>query len=73
MYTQAIDTIGENLPIPSRNARKQVIYFLIEFIKVNEVNTKADNAEAEKITSKAVAKKGKAKKTDSLYSWLDWR
>lgn len=73
---QAIESIVEQLPMRTKSAKKQIIYFLVEFVKVNEVLSKEENAEADKLSTQTGAKivKGKAKKSDSnSYQWLSWR
>ena len=77
LAAQAIESIEQQLSGEAKNARKQIIYFLVEFVKVNEQLAKKENVEAEKIlnqkTSKAAAK-SKSKKGDSdTYSWMDLR
>lgn len=76
LSAQAIETIGEQLSVQKRNARKQVIYFLIEFLKINEEVAREENNEVEKVALQKGTKappKAKAKKADSSYSWLEWR
>ena len=73
---QAVETIVEQLPTQAKNAKKQIVYFLVEFVKVNEILAKEENAEAEKLSNQTGSKpaKGKAKKCDSnSYQWLNWR
>ena len=76
LSAQAIESIGEQLSAPKRNARKQVVYFLIEFLKINEDLAKEENSELQKVATQngmKAAAKGKSKKSDSSYSWLEWR
>ena len=72
----AIETIKEKLSVEKKNARKQVVYFLVEFLKINEEVAKEENAEIEKLATQKgtkVLSKGKAKTADQTYSWTDWR
>lgn len=76
LSAQAIETIRERLNTENKNARKQVIYFLVEFLKINEEVAKEENAEIEKLATQKGAKvpsKGKGKSADQTYSWTDWR
>lgn len=76
LSAQAIETIKEKLSVEKKNARKQVVYFLVEFLKINEEVAKEENAEIEKLATQKgtkVLSKGKAKSTDQAYSWNDWR
>ena len=76
MSAQAIETIKEKLSVEKKNARKQVVYFLVEFLKINEEVAKEENAEIEKLATQKgtkVLSKGKGKTADQTYSWTDWR
>lgn len=76
LSAQAIETIKEKLSVEKKNARKQVVYFLVEFLKINEEVAKEENAEIEKLATQKgtkVLSKGKGKTADQTYSWTDWR
>jgi non-SMC mitotic condensation complex subunit 1, N-term len=76
LSAQAIETIKEKQSVEKKNARKQVVYFLVEFLKINEEVAKEENAEIEKLATQKgtkVLSKGKGKTADQTYSWTDWR
>ena len=79
LAAEAVESIAEQLPVKSKNARKEIIYFLVEFVKVNEQLAKEMHAEDEKEASQKGTKvttkvtKAKGKKSDNSYNWVDWR
>ena len=75
LTTAAVATIVDNLSPTARNARKQLVFFLVSFIQANEQmerDESADNSDKPKPT-KTKGKKSSKESSSSSFSWVEWR
>ena len=75
LTTAAVATIVDNLSPAARNARKQLVFFLVSFMQANEQmerDESSDNSDKPKAT-KTKGKKSTSKDSSSSFSWVEWR